>query len=198
MDTMLHRRQPHVAPKLRNPAEAAAGGPVLGPLYPDIMARTIGSWLSGAGAQEPDGASGSQDQAPNDYPGQRLGFPQTGPRSLAGMGRRIAALFVDWLIAYGLAALAMTVGIGTMATLSTAVLVIWFVLGAVSVRLFGFTPGQFALGLLVVPVDGRQHVGFGRAVVRGVLISVVIPALITDSDMRGLQDQVTNTAVVRR
>ena len=114
------------------------------------------------------------------------------------MGRRIAALFVDWFIAYGLAALAMTVGIVTMATLSTAVLVIWFVLGAVSVRLFGFTPGQFALGLLVVPVDGRQHVGFGRAVVRGVLIAVVIPALITDTNTRGLQDKVTNTAVVRR
>ena len=157
------------------------------------MARTIGSWLSGP---EPD--SGSPDQSPNDYPGQRLGLPQTGPRSLARMGRRIAALFVDWLIAYGLAALAMTFGIGTIATLSTAVLVIWFVLGAVSVRLFGFTPGQFALGLLVVPVDGRQHVGFGRALVRGVLIAVVIPALITDTDMRGLQDKVTNTAVVRR
>ena len=114
------------------------------------------------------------------------------------MGRRIAALFVDWLIAYGLAALAMTFGIGTMATLSTSILVIWFVLGAVSVRLFGFTPGQYALGLLVVPVDGRQHVGFGLALVRGVLIAVVIPALITDTDMRGLQDKVTNTAVVRR
>jgi len=114
------------------------------------------------------------------------------------MGRRIVALFVDWMIAYGLAALAMTVGIGTKATLSTAILVIWFVLGAVSVRLFGFTPGQFALGLLVVPVDGRQHVGFGRALVRGVLIAVVIPALITDTDTRGLQDKVTNTAVVRR
>jgi len=58
--------------------------------------------------------------------------------------------------------------------------------------------GRFVLGLLVVPVDGRQHVGFGRALVRGVLIAVVIPALITDSDMRGLQDKVTNTAVVRR
>jgi len=114
------------------------------------------------------------------------------------MGRRIAALFVDWMIAYGLAALAMSVGIGTMATLSTAVLIVWLVLGAVSVRLFGFTPGQFVLGLLVVPVDGRQHVGFGRALVRGGLIAVVIPALITDSDMRGLQDKVTNTAVVRR
>jgi hypothetical protein len=114
------------------------------------------------------------------------------------MGRRIAALFVDWLIAYGLAALAMSFGIGTMATLSTSVLVVWFVLGAVSVRLFGFTPGQFALGLLVIPIDGRQGVGFGRALVRGALIAVVIPALITDTDMRGLQDKVTNTAVVRR
>jgi hypothetical protein len=157
------------------------------------MARAIGSWLSGP---EPD--SGSQDQGSNNYPGQGLGLPQTGPRSLARMGRRIAALFVDWMIAYGLAALAMSVGIGTMATLSTAILIVWLVLGAVSVRLFGFTPGQFALGLLVVPVDGRQHVGFGRALVRGVLIAVVIPALITDSDMRGLQDKVTNTAVVRR
>jgi uncharacterized RDD family membrane protein YckC len=114
------------------------------------------------------------------------------------MGRRIAALFIDWLIGYGLAALGLTFGLVSMATLSTAVLVVWFVVGAVSVRLFGFTPGQFAVGLMVVPVDGRQHVGFGRALVRGVLIAVVIPALITDSDLRGLQDKVTNTAVVRR
>jgi len=157
------------------------------------MARAIGSWLSGPG---PD--SGGPDEAPNDYPGQRLGLPQTGPRSLARMGRRIAALFVDWMIAYGLAALAMTFGLVSMSTLSTAVMIVWFVLGAVSLRLFGFTPGQFALGLMVVPVDGRQHVGFGRALVRGVLIAVVIPPLITDADLRGLQDKVTNTAVVRR
>ena len=114
------------------------------------------------------------------------------------MGRRIAALFVDWLIAYGLAALAMSFGWITLPMLSTAVLVIWFVLGAASVRLFGFTPGQFALGLVVVPVDNRLHVGFGRALVRGLLIALVIPPLITDTDLRGLHDKVTNTAVVRR
>jgi hypothetical protein len=114
------------------------------------------------------------------------------------MGRRFAALFVDWLIGYGLAALAMSFGVVSLASLSTAVLIIWFVLGAVSLRLFGFTPGQYALGLTVVPVDGRQHVGFGRALVRGLLIAVVIPPLITDADMRGLQDKVTYTAVVRR
>jgi hypothetical protein len=145
---------------------------------------------------EPD--AGSQDGSPDDYPGQRLGLPQAGPRSLARMGRRIAALFVDWMIGYGLAALAMSFGWVSMAALSTAVLVIWFVLGAVSLRLFGFTPGQFALGLMVVPVDDREHVGIGRAVVRGALIAVVIPPLITDADLRGLQDKVTNTAVVRR
>jgi uncharacterized RDD family membrane protein YckC len=157
------------------------------------MAREIGAWLSG-----PSSESGSQGQGPNDYPGQRLGLPQSGPRSVARMGRRIGALFVDWLIAYGLAALANSFGLVSMAALSTAILIVWFLLGAVSLRLFGFTPGQFALGLMVVPVDGRQHVGFGRALVRGVLIAVVIPPLITDADTRGLQDKVTNTAVVRR
>lgn len=114
------------------------------------------------------------------------------------MGRRIGALFIDWLIAYGLAALAMTFGLISVQVLSTAVLLIWFVLGAVSVRLFGFTPGQYALGLIVIPVDNRQHVGFGRAVVRGLLIALVVPPLFTDSDLRGLHDRLTNTAVVRR
>jgi hypothetical protein len=114
------------------------------------------------------------------------------------MGRRIGALLVDWLIAYGLAALGLTLGIVSMTTLSTAVLIVWFVLGVVSLRLFGFTPGQLAFGLTVVPVDGRVHVGIGRAVTRGLLIALVVPALVTDSDMRGLQDRLTNTAVVRR
>jgi hypothetical protein len=114
------------------------------------------------------------------------------------MGRRLAALFIDWFIAYGLAALAMALGLVTMPMLSTAVLVIWFVLGAASVRLFGFTPGQLALGLVVVPVDNRLHVGLGRALVRGILIALVVPPLITDADLRGLQDRLTFTAVVRR
>jgi hypothetical protein len=34
--------------------------------------------------------------------------------------------------------------------------------------------------------------------VRGLLVFVVVPALFTDSDLRGFQDRVTNTAVVRR
>ncbi|TGD85046.1 RDD family protein [Mycolicibacterium sp. CH28] len=154
------------------------------------MAREIGSWLSGPEPMKPGEDSG--------YPGQALGLPETGPRSLARMGRRLAALLIDWLIAYGLAGLGITLGIITTGTLSTAVLVIWFVLGVLAVRLFEFTPGQFALGLMVVPVDNRLHVGTGRAIVRGLLIALVIPPLFTDSDGRGVQDRLTATAVVRR
>ena len=132
------------------------------------------------------------------YPGERLGLPETGPGSLAPMGRRLGALMVDWLISYGLAALALRFGVFSEQTLATAVLAIWFVLGVISVRLFGFTPGQLMLGLQVVTVDGRTPVGIVRAVVRGVLVGTVVPALFTDWDGRGLQDRLTATAVVRR
>lgn len=157
------------------------------------MSRTdgfrMGSWLSGP---EPDPA------AQDGYPGKDLGFPQYGPGSLAFTGRRLAALMIDWLIGYGLAGLAMKFGLIPFAALSTTVLAVWFVIGVIALPLFGFTPGQLALGLMVIPVDGAQRVGVVRALVRGLLVALVVPALFTDTDMRGLQDRVTGTAVVRR
>jgi uncharacterized RDD family membrane protein YckC len=154
------------------------------------MDRSNRSWLSGPGPLE----SGQ----PQGYPGETLGMPERGIGSLARMGRRLAALLVDWLLAYGLAALGMTLGLISLRLLSSAVLVIWLVLGVLAVRLFEFTPGQFALGLRVASVDDRLHVGLGRAAVRGVMIALLIPALFVDVDGRGLHDRLTGTAVVRR
>ena len=151
------------------------------------MARAIGSWLSGP----PE--SGRQQG----YPGEALGLPESGPGSLASLGRRFAALLVDWLIAYGLAAGAMVLKLVTEPLLSTGVLIVWLVLGAAAVRLFGFTPGQFACGLQVASVD-QKGVGIGRAVVRGIMIALVVPPLFVDLDGRGVQDRLTSTAVVRR
>ncbi|MCG5432672.1 RDD family protein [Mycobacterium sp. MYCO198283] len=164
------------------------------------MARMIGGWLSGPHL----GESGDPARGPDHYPGQRLGLPESGPGSLARTGRRIAALFVDWFIAYGLAALIAGFGLLTSDEFrygwqgSTAVLVVWFVLSALSVRLFSFTPGQLLLGMQVASVDHRMHVGLGRAVMRMLLITLVVPPLFTDSDGRGLQDRLTGTAVLRR
>jgi RDD family len=135
---------------------------------------------------------------PQGYPGEPLGLPEHGPGSLAGMGRRLVALSVDWLLAYGIAALGVTLGLISKQAESTAVLVIWLVLGVLAVRLFEFTPGQFAFGLRVTSVDQRLHIGLGRAAARGAMIAFVIPALFVDLDGRGLQDRVTGTAVVRR
>ena len=132
------------------------------------MAGEIGSWLSGP---EPLGPKSG-------YPGEQLGLPQAGPGSLARMGRRLGALVVDWLIAYGLAGLGLSLGLVSMP--------------------FGFTPGQYLLGLQVASVDKRLHVGTGRAIARGLLIGLVIPALFTDADGRGFQDRLTATAVVFR
>jgi len=154
------------------------------------MPSALSSWLSG-----PEPADSGHQSA---YPGEAFDLPESGPRSVARSGRRFAALLVDWLIAYGLAGLCISFGLFSTAWLSTAVLVIWLVLGAVSVRLFSFTPGQYALGLMVVSVDNRMHVGIGRALGRGLLLTLVIPALFMDSDMRGMQDKFTFTAVVRR
>lgn len=42
------------------------------------------------------------------YRGERLGLPEEGPGSVAPIGRRVGAIFLDWgmcaLIAYGLLA----------------------------------------------------------------------------------------------
>ncbi len=164
------------------------------------MARSISSWLSGPPPSEP----GTPDQGPNDFPGQRLGLPRDGSGSLVGMGRRILALIIDWFIAYGIAALAVTVGLVSSEQFlgsqvgSTAVMGVWLVLGVVSVRLFGFTPGQYAVGVRVASVDHRMYVGLGRAACRGLLVAIVLPALFTDGDGRGFQDRLTGTAIVRR
>ncbi|MEU0495763.1 RDD family protein [Mycobacterium sp. NPDC006124] len=160
------------------------------------MARTFGSWLSGP----PPSEAGDVSQGPNDYAGQRLGLPPSGSGSLVGTGRRVLAVTLDWLIAMGLGSLVGTLDrSGTLADHRALVLeVIWVVLGIVSVRLFSFTPGQLALGLQVVSVDHRQHVGIGRSAARVLLVALVIPALFTDADGRGFQDRLTATAVVRR
>ena len=147
----------------------------------------------------PKSMSGPQSLGSGDgYPGQRLGMPAEGTDSLAGLGRRTAAVMIDWLIAYGLAGLGLATGVFSQSFLATAVLLIWFALGVASVRLFGFTPGQYLLGLRVASVDNRLHVGTGRAAARGLLIALVLPALFTDSDGRGFHDRLTGTAVVRR
>lgn len=151
------------------------------------MARITGSWLSGPNAARP------QESQPDEYPGKLIGLPQTGAGSLAPMFRRIVALFVDYFIAMGIAALIVH-GAGS---LNTITYLVWFALGAVTVMLFGFTPGQFFLRLRTIRVDDAVPVGVVRALARQALLTFVVPALFTDGDGRGMHDRATGTALVR-
>ncbi|MFF0490641.1 RDD family protein [Nocardia sp. NPDC004068] len=151
------------------------------------MARITGSWLSGPSAADPG------QPGPDEYPGKLLGLPEAGAGSLAPMGKRIVALFVDWFIAMGIAALFVH-GSGS---LNTVTLLVWFVIGLVTVTLFGFTPGQFFLRMRVIRVDAEAPVGIVRALARQVLLVFVVPALFTDSDGRGMHDRATGTALIR-
>ncbi len=151
------------------------------------MARWTGSWLSGPESVLPDSTQA--------YRGERLGLAADGPGSLAGTGRRVLALLADWFISVGIAA----VLAGPLnASASTMTLLVWALIGIVSVTLFSFTPGQFFLGMYVARVDAPVRVGVWRAVVRQLLLCFLVPALFTDGDGRGMHDRATGTALIRR
>ncbi|WP_434588704.1 RDD family protein [Streptomyces sp. A5-4] len=150
--------------------------------------QVIGSWLSGprAAAEEMGVDFG--------YRGKRLGLPENGPGSIAPLGRRFGALFVDWalclIIAYGLFARGDQQAAGNWA------LGIFLVLHILTVGTVGSTPGKRLFGLRVVREDGGR-LGILLVVVRSVLLCLVIPPLVWDRDGRGLHDRLARAVQVR-
>ncbi|MFJ6831379.1 RDD family protein [Streptomyces sp. NPDC091209] len=150
--------------------------------------QAIGSWLSGprAAAEEAGADFG--------YRGEQLGLPEHGPGSIARPGRRLGALAVDWglclLIAYGLLTDGYDQATGNWA------LLVFFVLGLLTVGTVGFTPGKRLFGLRVVP-EGGGRLNPLRVLARTALLCVAVPALIWDRDGRGLHDRLARTIEVR-
>jgi uncharacterized RDD family membrane protein YckC len=127
---------------------------------------------------------------PPDWPGQRLGLPETGPRSVARLGRRIAALAIDWGVAVGLSA-------GFFGYDSIATLLIFVGLQVLFTVVVNASLGHLLLGLRVVPMAGGL-LGVWRPLVRALLIALVIPALLFDENNRGLHDRAAGTILLRR
>jgi len=139
------------------------------------------------------------------FPGNRLGLPENGPGSVAGWGRRVLALLVDWLIAALIASAVTGKPIWAGGNdFSTAQLVTFFGMTAILSGLAGGTIGHRVCGLCVLNVNacGRSgyaaQVGLLGGVIRALLICLLIPAVIYDRDRRGLHDRAAHTVVVRR
>jgi len=153
------------------------------------MARWIESWLPGSPV--------APGREPSGYPGQRFGLPETGHYSVAGLGRRIGGVCIDWALAYLLVLLvAGTDALGTP-DFSWGVLGAWFVITALMVSVFGMSPGHIALGMRVARTDMAHYVGIPRALLRTALIALVVPPFIRDPDGRGWHDRASTTIVVR-
>lgn len=150
------------------------------------MTRWTGSWLPGS-----EGPGESADR-PGGYPGQRLGLPAEGPGSVAGLGRRAVAFGFDLVLS------ALVAGLFTAPSLpgNWSVLA-WAVLTVIPTAVFGMTPGMVLFGLRVARLGGATFVGVPRALLRTALLFFVVPAVVTNSDKRGLHDRAVGTVVVR-
>ena len=154
----------------------------------EVMAGWIESWLPGS----PGGT------AAEGYPGEKFGLPADGVNATAGLGRRFAAILVDWVLAY-LLAFGFMGGIDALAdpNIRWTVLLIWFVITVLGTAILGMTPGKVAAGIRVARTDMAQFVGVPRALLRTLLILPVLPPLARDHDGRGWHDRASTTIVIR-
>jgi len=126
----------------------------------------------------------------------------TGPGSVAPMGRRLIALIVDWVLC-SLIVSSITGHIifgnaqdphyfaaqyGTLVLYTVEV----YLLTAIS----GLTVGKRLLGIRAIRTNG-DNPGFKWAAIRTLLLLFIIPACLTDRDLRGLHDRAADTIVVR-
>ncbi|WP_108251590.1 RDD family protein [Planctomonas deserti] len=130
------------------------------------------------------------DPAGNLWPGWRLGLPQEGRGSVARAGRRIAAISIDlllcaiisWVFFFG-------VEFASLAIFAVEQIVLLITLGG--------GVGHLLLGMRLVTLQG-EHCGVWRPILRTALLCLLIPALIWNSDQRGLHDVFSGTVLVRR
>ena len=168
-------------------AKGAKGGSkaASAPAGPPSTRAALGGWLEGPNLQDGD---------PGKYRGERLGLPESGSGSLAGQGRRLGALFVDWMVAY---LIANAFGWRPSTTQGVwGVPAIFVAEHLLLLSTLGFTIGKGVFGMRVGKLGGPLTPL--NVVIRTVLLVLVIPAVIWDQDGRGLHDRLAGTVEVLR
>lgn len=140
--------------------------------------------------QTPPESSSPSNRQLNSYPGARLGLPEAGRGSVARFGRRLLAILLDWGVAT-------VISFGLFRNNPWATLAVFGVMQFVLVATAAGSMGHRMLGLKVIRLDGAWP-GFVPALVRAVLLCLAVPALIWNSDQRGLHDVAAGTVLVRR
>ncbi len=127
---------------------------------------------------------------PPEWPGQRLGLPASGSRSVGRFGRRLGAIAIDW-------AIAVIISAAFFSYEPLVTLLIFVGLQVLMTIVVNASIGHALLGLRVVPMEGGL-LGVWRPIVRALLIALVIPAMVWDDNNRGLHDRASRTILLRR
>jgi uncharacterized RDD family membrane protein YckC len=130
------------------------------------------------------------------HPGADLGLPASGPRSVSGLGRRVAAYLVDSLASAAIAALFIPDPVdGRRGLLTLGVFVLqYLVLGSLT----GQTLGMRLLGLRMLRLSAPDFPpGFASMAARSALLVMLVPAVVMDRANRGLHDRAGGVVVVR-
>lgn len=115
----------------------------------------------------------------------------------AGLGRRFVALVLDWLVAALSAAAIFGIEYPPKSPLQNLVITGAYVVEVgLLVGLVGFSIGKRIAGIRVENPAGRPpSIGYG--LLRTLLVCLIIPPLVQNSEGRGLHDVLANTRQVR-
>lgn len=117
------------------------------------------------------------------------------PGEVADLWRRLGALAIDWLASLLIARLAFS-GLGYLSDeYSFGVLAVFAAEVIILTWLTGSSFGQRIVGIRVVRLDGGR-LALWRIALRTALICLVIPAVVYDSNGRGLHDRAVGSVVI--
>ena len=113
------------------------------------------------------------------------------------LGRRFAALMVDWLACYFIVT-ASTGGVGAMApNRSLSVLALFFVEIAILSALQGATLGHRLFGIRIIRFADGGAISPVQALIRSVLLVTVIFAVTFDENGRGIHERLSGSVLTR-
>ena len=112
---------------------------------------------------------------------------------VAGLGRRIVALFIDWIVAALSVMAFFDVSYPPENPVENLIITAAYVVEVgLLVGLLGFSIGKRIVGIRVERPDGRPP-AIHLAILRTFLICLIIPPLVQNKEGRGLHDVLANT-----